>query len=50
MSDIKDYTVYMHINLVNNKKYIGITCQKVSRRWGGSGEGYLSKKKNGEYK
>lgn len=30
------YTLYMHTNNTNNKKYIGITMQKpASKRWGG---------------
>lgn len=33
------YTVYMHTNKLNNKKYIGITRQKPSSRWN-SGHGY----------
>ena len=28
------YTVYLHVNKINNKKYFGQTCQKVSDRWG----------------
>ena len=36
----KEYSVYMHINKVNDKKYIGITSQPVSRRWRKNGEGY----------
>lgn len=28
------YTVYLHINKINGKKYFGQTCQKVSDRWG----------------
>lgn len=27
------YCVYIHINKVNNKKYVGITRQKVKARW-----------------
>ena len=33
MNEEKIYTVYMHINKVNNKKYVGITSQKVEKRW-----------------
>lgn len=35
----KCYTVYMHKNKINNKVYIGITCQKTKYRWG-AGSGY----------
>lgn len=34
-----DYTVYMHENIINNKKYIGITSQKTKERWR-NGNGY----------
>lgn len=34
-----DYMVYMHTNLFNNKRYVGITKQKASRRWR-KGNGY----------
>jgi group I intron endonuclease len=37
----KRWCVYMHTNKANNKIYIGITGQKLSRRWHG-GSGYQS--------
>ena len=33
------FTVYMHVNKINQKKYIGITSQKPKRRWK-NGRGY----------
>lgn len=36
---VGDYTVYMHINKVNNKKYIGVTKKSVKERWK-NGKGY----------
>lgn len=39
------YTVYMHTCNANGKRYIGITMQKVNRRWGIGGNGY----KNSSY-
>lgn len=36
-----NFTLYIHINKLNNKKYIGITKQKVDKRWQ-NGQGYMS--------
>lgn len=36
------WIVYMHINKINNKKYIGITSRKPERRWRRNGQGYKS--------
>jgi group I intron endonuclease len=44
----KSWVVYIHRS-PSNKAYIGITCQKPENRWK-SGNGYLRKNKNGEYK
>ena len=35
-----NFTVYMHVNKENGKRYIGITGQNVSRRWRTDGSGY----------
>lgn len=36
---MKTYTIYKHTNIINNKSYIGQTCQDVEKRWG-NGSGY----------
>jgi hypothetical protein len=38
-----NYTVYAHINKINGKAYVGITCQKVKDRWK-NGNGYACMK------
>ena len=38
-----NYKVYVHINKVNGKRYYGITCQEVERRWR-NGKGYYKNK------
>jgi len=43
-NEIKNYKVYVHVNKVNNKKYVGITKQTVQRRWQ-SGHGYHNQNK-----
>ena len=35
----RDYTVYLHINKVNRKVYVGITSMRVENRWR-EGKGY----------
>jgi group I intron endonuclease len=36
----KQWCVYMHVNKINNKKYIGQTCQNPKARWA-NGLGYI---------
>lgn len=44
-TDNKTYTVYVHINKVNNKAYVGQTCQSVQARWRKNGKGYKGQTK-----
>lgn len=45
----RSWCVYIHINTINGKKYVGQTCMPIDKRWGLNGEGYMHKNKNGEY-
>ena len=37
---MNSFLVYEHVNKINRKKYIGITCKDASVRWGSNGSGY----------
>ena len=39
----KPYLIYMHINKINGKVYIGQTSTKAQKRWGSKGINYSGK-------
>lgn len=43
ISPDRKYVVYQHINLINNKRYIGITQQNIKKRWQ-NGFGYQTQR------
>ena len=45
----KIWVIYKHTNKINGKVYIGMTCNIDTRYGSKEGQGYLHKKKNGEY-
>lgn len=45
MTELRNYSVYMHTNKTNKKRYIGITSMKPKYRWN-NGKGY---KKNDDF-
>ena len=44
----KKWSVYIHINKINNKVYVGI-AQHIKSRWGHCGNGYKTKNQDGQY-
>lgn len=41
---MNNYCVYEHVNKINNKRYIGQTCQAPETRWGKYGIRYKNQK------
>lgn len=51
MKNNNTYCVYIHINKINNKAYIGQTVygDNLNKRWKNGGKGYLKKNNDGNY-
>lgn len=45
LDDEKKWCVYIHTNLINGKKYVGITSKKPEHRWKSNGYGYRTQKR-----
>ncbi len=43
MGENKNWSIYIHRNIINNKAYIGITSMTPQSRWGNDGVNYLKK-------
>lgn len=44
MNEDNKYYIYMHINKINDKKYIGLSGVDPQKRWGKNGSGYRNNK------
>lgn len=46
----ENFVIYIHVNLINGKVYVGQTCQvPLTSRWGKDGTRYTQKNKNNKY-
>lgn len=45
----RKWCVYIHMNVHNDKRYIGQTCNQPKDRWGKNGSEYLAKHEDGTY-
>lgn len=48
MQSDRDWCVYIHTNIINSKKYVGMTCN-IKSRFGKDGGGYLHKNKERKF-